>query len=591
MQRKLTAILSADVVGYSGLMEVDETGTLERLKLNRSSIFDPHVAAHGGRVFKLIGDGAMVEFPSVVEAVNCALAIQEAMARSEPGHREENRIRYRIGINLGDVIVDDDDIYGDGVNVAARLQALSPIGGIAVSSTVRDQTQGKTNCVFEDMGKHKVKNIDRPVHVFSVAVQSKSDVGERNVRARPRLSAARKRSQDAKLAPPDNKPSIAVMPFANLSNDPEQEYFSDGMTDEIVSALTRNRLLFVIASSSTRSLKGKSVAPQDVGRQLGVRYLLQGSVQKSGPRVRISVNLIDAANGSQLWSGKFDDTLEDVFKLQDRVALEAASVVGGAVETSETRKALHRPTENMGAYDLYLRGFALFLEFRKNEMSEALVLFERALALDSEFAIAAALSAVCHSQMVSNGWTNEPATHRDASLKLAERAVRAGPEDARVLAQAASALSAFGRINIALAHITHAAELDPGSALVWYISGVIHARLGHAEVAVENLERSIRLDPLAGLGPAHAWIAIARFSQGRNDEALKFLDETTYRNPLVYAFKSAILAANGNMESASTALATLKSISAAPIESFAAVYLTDANKTLFRDAVATLVRH
>jgi len=569
MQRKLTAILSADVVGYSGLMEADETGTLERLKANRSAIFDPHVASHGGRVFKLLGDGALVEFSSVVAAVNCALAIQEATEKA--GADDAKPIRYRIGINLGEVLIEGDDIYGDGVNVAARIQNLAPVGAIAESAIVRDQVDGKTQCAFEDMGEHIVKNIERPVHVFSIH----AGVGQLQAPA---------------LRPSHSKPSIAVMPFANLSNDPEQEYFSDGMTDEIVSALTRNRLLFVIASSSTRTLKGKSITPQDAGGRLGVRYLLQGSVRKSSSQVRISVNLIDASNGSQIWSGNFDDTSGNIFALQDKVALEVAGVVGGAVETSETRKALHRPTQNLGAYDLYLRGFALFVQFRRREMSEALQLFERALVLDPDLAIAAALAALCHSNIVTNYWTNDPELHRSAGLALAERAVQVRPDDARVLAQAASALSALGKVDVALGHITRAVELDPGSDRVWFINGIIHARLGNSEEAAASLEKSIRLDPLAVVGAAQTWIAIARFSQRRYEESLKLLSQTTYRHPIVYAFKAAILADTGNLEGAREALASLQSISPAPVESFGAVYLKDADKSLFRNAVAPLVR-
>ena len=273
MQRRLTAILSADVAGYSGLMEADEAGTLERLKVNRSRIFDPSVAAHGGRVVKLMGDGALVEFGSVVAAVNCALAIQEATARAEPERAEAERILYRIGINLGDVIVEGDDIYGEGVNVAARLQAIAPVGGIAVSATVREQVAGKAPCTFEDLGEHTVKNIERPVRVFAVH------------------AADREEGEEPKPGTP-RRLSVCVLPFANMSGDPEQEYFSDGISEDIITDLSKVSALWVAARNTAFTFKGKHVDVPQVARQLKVSHVLEGSVRKAGGRVRITAQLV-----------------------------------------------------------------------------------------------------------------------------------------------------------------------------------------------------------------------------------------------------------------------------------------------------------
>jgi adenylate cyclase len=301
--RRLAAILAADVAGYSRLMGADEEGTLERLKALRRELLDPKIAEHRGRIIKTTGDGLLVEFASVVDAVRCAVAVQQAMPERDAGVGADNRIELRIGINLGDVIVEGDDLYGDGVNIAARIEALADAGGVFVSNTVLDQVRDRLPFVFEDLGEHHVKNITRPVHVYRVR-----DTG----------TAAKSPASPA-LPLPD-KPSIAVLPFANMSGDPEQEYFADGMVEEIITALSRIRWLFVIARNSSFTYKGQAIDVKQVGRELGVRYVLEGSVRKAGGRVRITGQLIDALSGEQLWADRFDGSLEDVFDLQDKVA-------------------------------------------------------------------------------------------------------------------------------------------------------------------------------------------------------------------------------------------------------------------------------
>jgi TolB-like protein/class 3 adenylate cyclase len=325
--RRLAAILAADVAGYSRLMGADEEGTLERLKALRRELLDPKIAEHHGRIVKTTGDGVLVEFASVVDAVRCAVAVQQAMPDRDIGLAAESRIELRIGINLGDVIVEGDDLYGDGVNIAARIEALADAGGVLVSNTVHDHVRDRLPFVFEDLGEQQVKNIARPVRVYRVR-----DLG------------AGANSPSAPALPLPDKPSIAVLPFANMSGDPEQEYFADAMVEEIITALSRIRWLFVIARNSSFTYKGQNVDVKQVGRELGVRYVIEGSVRKAAGRVRITVQLIDATAGAHLWADRFDGSLEDVFDLQDQVAVSVAGVIEPALQAAETaRSAARRP--------------------------------------------------------------------------------------------------------------------------------------------------------------------------------------------------------------------------------------------------------
>src|SRR6266487_2871874 len=377
MQRRLTAILSADVVGYSGLMEADEAGTLERLKANRIRIFDPLVAAEGGRVVKLMGDGALVEFGSVVAAVNCALAIQDATARAGPELAEAKRIRYRIGINLGDVIVDGDDIYGEGVNVAARLQALAPIGGVAVSLTVRDQVAGKAACTFEDLGEFTVKNIERPVHVFAVHSTQGTEREETKAEVRSRVS-------------------ICVLPFANMSGDPEQEYFSDGISEDIITDLSKVSALWVAARNTAFTFKGKHVDAPQIARQLKVSHLLEGSVRKAGGRVRITAQLIDGATGGHIWAERYDRDLNDIFALQDEISQAIVAALKLKLLPEEKKAIEQRGTTNPEAYKLYLmaRQYSVTGNIGNARRSEAIIrLCQRATEIDPDYAHAWALMA------------------------------------------------------------------------------------------------------------------------------------------------------------------------------------------------------
>ena len=355
VERRLTAILAADVVGYSRLMGADEEGTLAALKAIRRELVDPRIVEDRGRIVKTTGDGLLVEFPSVVDAVRCAVDVQREMAERNAGVPSETRIEFRVGINLGDIIIDGDDIFGDGVNVAARLETLAEPGGICVSHVVRDQVRDKLAFAFEDMGEQQVKNIARPVRIHRIRIDA----------AAAALPAA---APQPTLALPD-KPSIAVLPFQNMSGDRQQEYFADGMVEEIITTLSRIKWLFVIARNSSFTYKGQAVDVKQVGRELGVRYVLEGSVRKGGNLVRITAQLIDAETGAHLWADRFDGSMEDVFDLQDQVATSVAGIMEPALQAAETRRAVARPTADLTAYDLYLRSLPLMLGWARSRRS------------------------------------------------------------------------------------------------------------------------------------------------------------------------------------------------------------------------------
>jgi adenylate cyclase len=383
--RRLAAILAADVAGYSRLMGADEEGTLAALKEIRRELADPKIKEHRGRIVKTTGDGLLLEFASVVDAVRCAVEVQREMAERNAEVPTEKRIQFRMGINLGDIIKDGRDIYGDGVNVAARLEALAAPGGICVSRVVRDQVRDKLDFAFEDLGEQQVKNIARPVRVYRVR--------ELGAAAKSPLGPA------SPLLPLPDKPSIAVLPFANMSGDPEQEYFADGMVEEIITALSRIRWLFVIARNSSFTYKSQSVDVKQVGRELGARYVLEGSVRKSGNRVRITGQLIDAITGAHLWADRFDGSLEDVFDLQDKVAFNVAGVIEPALQAAETARSVNRPTNDLTAYDLYLRAYAIYLASR-SRIPDALQILDQAIERDPEFGLARAFAALLLAQLL-----------------------------------------------------------------------------------------------------------------------------------------------------------------------------------------------
>jgi TolB-like protein/class 3 adenylate cyclase len=549
--RRLAAILAADVAGYSRLMGADEEGTLERLKALRRELVDPKIDEHHGRIVKTTGDGLLVEFASVVDAVRCAVEVQQAMAERDTGFGADSRIELRIGINLGDVIVEGDDLYGDGVNIAARIEALADAGGVFVSNTVHDHVRDRLPFVFEDLGEQQVKNIARPVRVYRVR-----DLGV----AAKSLAAP---TSPALLLP--DKPSIAVLPFANMSGDPEQEYFVDGMVEEIITALSRIRWLFVLARNSSFTYKGQTVDVKQVGRELGVRYVLEGSVRKAAGRVRITAQLIDATNGAHLWADRFDGSLEDVFDLQDRVASSVAGIIEPALQAAETARSANRPTNDLAAYDLYLRAYALQISSGR-PAPEALRLLDQAIARDPTYGLALAWAAICRFLRCLNGQSDDPEADKREGIDLARRALKAAPDDPGVLANAAAVLAYFGEdIGAMMAFVDRALALNPSFARGWHISsGVVRVWCGQPDIAMEHIDASLRLSPRARIGPSLLNIGFALFLARRFDEAVPKLllaiqEDPAFSQP--YRVLAACYAHLGRLGDAREIVARLQAIS------------------------------
>ena len=502
--RRLAAILAADVAGYSRLIGANEEGTLNLLKSIRAAVVDPSITQYRGRIVKTTGDGLLAEFTSVVDALRCASEIQCKMAEDNADIAAEKRIEFRMGINVGDVVVEDGDIFGDGVNIAARLEGLAHPGGICVSARVQEDATGKLDLAFEDVGEQSLKNIARPVRVYRV-----------------RDAASKSRSPLAPSALPlPDKPSIAVLPFQNMSGDPEQEYFADGMVEEIITALSRIGWLFVIARNSTFTYKGQTADVRRVGRELGVRYVLEGSVRKAGGRVRITAQLIDALSGTHLWADRFDGSLEDVFELQDKVASSVAGVIEPTLQAAETTLSSGRPTNDLTAYDLYLRAYAMTLSSTRR-IPEALRLLERAIRRDPHYGPALAYAAFCCDRVVWDGRSEDPEADRLKGAEFARRALEVAGDDPGVLVNAAYTLADFGEnISTMMVLVDRALELNPNFARGWYISGTLRVWAGQTEIAIEHSKIAQRLSPRVRVGPSVMTIGAAHFLARRFDEAL-----------------------------------------------------------------------
>jgi adenylate cyclase len=545
--RRLAAILAADIAGYSRLIGADEGGTLQALKVFRTELIDPTIAAHNGRLVKTTGDGLLVEFSSVVDALRCATEVQAGMVQRNATVPADKRIEFRIGINVGDIVVEDGDIFGDGVNVAARLEGLAEPGGICVSARVQEDAVGKLDLAFEDLGEQALKNIARPVRAYKVATEHASPTAP----------------ETAALALPD-KPSIAVLPFANMSGDPDQEYFADGMVEEIIMALSRIRWLFVIARNSSFIYKGQAIDVRQVGCELGVRYVLEGSVRKGGNRVRITAQLIEAETGAHLWADRFDGSLEDVFDLQDRVATSVAGVIEPALQVAEMRRSAARPTTDLSAYDLYLRALAAYFPITKQRIFEALVLLERAIAIDRRYGPALSLAAICHLQLATNGWVEEGETVRHKAIDLARQALQAGENDPGILVNAAFVLARFDEdIDAAVGLVDRALALNPSYARGWLFSGILRSWAGQHNLAIEHLETSRRLSPHERMGQPLVAMGMAYFMKHQFDEAARRLllsvqDHPGY--PLSFRFLAACYAHMGRLDEARATVARLRAI-------------------------------
>jgi len=548
--RRLAAILAADVAGYSRLMGADEEGTLERLKALRRELLDPKIAELHGRIVKTTGDGLLVEFASVIDAVRCAVTVQQAIPERNTGVAAANRIELRIGINLGDVIVEGDDIYGDGVNIAARIEALADAGGVFVSNAVHDHVRDRLAFAFEDLGEQQVKNIARPVRVYRVA-----DLG---------ATAKTPSAPATPVLPLPDKPSIAVLPFANMSGDPEQEYFADGMVDEIITALSRIRWLFVIARNSSFTYKGQVVDVRQVGRELGVRYLLEGSVRRAGQRMRITGQLIDVITGTHLWADRFDGSLEDVFDLQDNVAISVAGAIEPTLQAAEAARAASRPTIDLTAYDLYLRALSFFYPLTKERIFVALDLLEQANAIDPYYPPALSWTAICHMRIFVDGWADAAETYRDTAIALARRALAATQDDPVVLANSAFVLAQLAEEPGAMiALVDRALTLNPSYARGWNISSQIRYIAAQYDCVIEHAATSLRLSPRQRVGNPMSVMGRAYFFKRQFDEAAAKFVLAVQEHPDAphsYRYLAACYAYTGKRDKARAIIGRLRAI-------------------------------
>jgi TolB-like protein len=540
VERRLAAILVADVAGYSRLMHHDEEATHAKLTTLLADGVEPAIAEHGGRIVKNTGDGFLAEFPSAVEAVRAAMLFQTHVHELTIGDAEDRRLRFRVGINIGDVIVEPHDIFGDGVNIAARLEGMAEPGSICISSSAYDQVLGKITVEFTDLGEQRLKNIERPVRAFRVM---------------DRVGAGR---QGPTLALP-NKPSIAVLPFQNLSADPEQEYFADGIVEDITMALSRFHWLFVIARNSSFTYKGRAIDVKQVGRELGVRYVLEGSVRKAGNRVRIAGQLIDARTGAHLWADRFEGALEDMFDLQDQVTASVVSAITPKVQVEEIKRATRKPTENLDAYDYYLRGLVKIHRMTADANREALHLLCKAIELDRGLASAYGMAAWCYAQRKARGWMTEHMQESAEASRLAGKAVRLGGDDSVALCMGGYSLAFVAHeFDDAAAFMDRGLLVNPNLAQGWMLSGWLRVWRGEPELALDHLAHAMRLSPFDPLMHIHGAMAYAHFLASRYDTASSCAEKAIRDNP-TYLHSICISAASnafaGRLEPAQKAMA------------------------------------
>ncbi len=515
-ERRLVAIFAADVEGYSRLMGADEVGTLKDLT-HRRDILDGLIASRRGRIANTAGDSVLAEFGSAVDAVQCAVEAQAALSEANAGLPPDRHINFRIGVHVGDVMIKGGDLFGDGVNIAARLQTLTSAGGVCLSGVAYDQVRKILPYAFADLGAQRVKNIDEPVRVFSVVAE------------RTTVFAA---SENASVPLPlPDKPSIAVLPFQNMSGDPEQEYFADGMVEDIITALSRFTSLFVIARNSSFTYKGKAVDIKQVGRELGVRYVLEGSVRKAAGRVRISGQLIEASTGAHLWAEKFDAALEDVFELQDAVTERVVNAIEPSVKQAEINRARTKPTSNLEAYDYYLRAFQQMDLYTREGSDAALDNIGQAIALDPGYALAKAFLSIIYLLRWIQGW-GAPGD-RENGLTAAREAIALGSDDPSVLRWAGHTLGFWGDHDRSIALLEKAARLNVnGSQILASLGWVKVYACTDTERAIAHFERSIRLSPRdPEMASTLTGIAFAHLIAGHNEQALAFAQQVIDEKP------------------------------------------------------------
>ncbi len=537
VERRLAAIFAADVASYSRLMEQDEVGTLRSLVGHRE-IMDRLIAEHGGRIANTAGDSVVAEFPSAVDAVLCAVAVQQTFLETNQNTPEERRLHFRIGVHVGDVMVRGGDLLGDGVNIAARLQSLADPGGSCLSEAAYGYVRKAVPLDYIDLGPQKVKNIEEPIRAY--ALNTSSPISTRAGQTKP-------------LPLPD-RPSIAVLPFTNMSGDPDQEYFADGIVEEIIAALSRFRSLFVIARNSTFTYKGKAVDVRQISRELGVRYVIEGSVRKAGHRLRIIAQLIDATTGNHIWSERYDGEIADIFDLQDRVTEAIVGALEPTITLSEIERAKRKRPDNLDAYDCVMRALPTVWSQDLQAVAEGLRLAEEAMVLDPAYPLPKALAAWCYAQHVTYMRTSDAATDRAKALALAKKAASLDSSDPLVLTVLSAAYALVGQFDLALRTIEKALGLDPNSAWAWLRSGWSHHYARNPDTAIEHFQRAMRLSPLDPMRfNALFGIGASYFDKDQYDEAIRWIEKALHEKPdaaWTYRLLTAAYAHAGRQEDA-----------------------------------------
>jgi adenylate cyclase len=551
VQRRLAAVLAADVAGYSRLMGRDEERTLAQLKTLRKTLVDPVIATHRGRIVKTTGDGMLVEFASAVDAARCAIELQREMSDRNAGVPPELRIEFRIGIHVGDIIIDDDDIFGDGVNIAARLEGIAEPAGVCISDDAYRQIRGKIDIAFENIGKQTLKNIAEPMDAWQIR-----PAGGPAGAVRSDLPPMRVHD----LALPD-KPSIVVLPFDNMSAEPGQDYLADGIVEAITAALSCIRSFFVIARSSAFTYKGRATNARDIGKELGVAYLLEGSVQKAGNRLRIIVQLIETEGGAHVWSSRFDGAIEDFFDLEDRITEQVAGALQPSIRIAEIERSRRKRPQDLGSYDFTMRAMPHVWALEKEESAKALELLEKALAIDPKYPLALSLAGWCHAQRAVYNWVDDITGSQVEARSLAERAAEMSSDDPIILAVLGTVHTFVRSYGTARVLLERAVALDPNGAWAWTRLGWLETYADQPQKAIANFERALRLSPIdpmnfnnyVGIGSAH--IVAQEY-----DEAASFYRRALEERPnasWIYRNLAAVLSAAGRVEEAEQAFAEL----------------------------------
>jgi adenylate cyclase len=549
MERRLAAVLAADMAGYSRLMEADEQGTLARLRSSRMELIDPAIAKNHGKIIKTTGDGMLVEFASVADAVRCAVEVQERMARRNADVPEDRRIQFRIGINLGDIIFEDGDIFGDGVNVAARIEGLAEVGGISVSSAVYEQVSDRLDVAFEDLGEKTLKNLSRPVRVYRAVLDGLPQPGERRDAAKPQQAATRAVA----------KPSVAVLPFANMSGDPEQEFFVDGLTEDILTELARHHQLFVISRNSTFVYKGQAVNIVEVAQKLGAQYVVEGSVRKAGNRVRITVQLIDTANDSHIWAEKYDRNLDDIFEIQDEVTTAIVATLPGRVEAAQHDQIARKKPSSLAAYECVLVAKVLHHRSNREDNEKAQELINRAVELDPSYAHAHAWRACILGQAWHYGWCPDREAALAESGVESTKALALDDNDADVH-RLRAALSVIGDDLVkARHHQEKALALNPNYDLVVVQQGELLTWLGRPEEGIDWIRKAMRLNPHH---PVRFWshLGKAHFAARQYAEAIEAFLRVSTLDAGQHAFVAAAYGWMGDKTAAGAHAAQVKAL-------------------------------